>query len=350
MKMQHSTLQLDEAALVHNFDQVKKLAPKSKILSMIKSNAYGHGMIWSAKILKNSDGFGVAVLSDAIKLRQAGIQQKIVLLRGVYNSEELDLIQKFNIDIVVHDMTQIKLIQEANPAHLNIWLKVNTGMNRLGFQSEEIENIYKILNKNNKYNIILITHFSSADELDNPLTQQQTQIFNNINLNLERSLAHSAGILGWKESHADWVRPGLMLYGVSPFPNTTGLDFNLRPVMTWSSCLIAMRGQKAGDAIGYNGTYICPEDMMVGVVGVGYGLGYPRHAKKGTPILMNNVQAEIVGRVSMDMLNINLKNIKNPKIGDVITLWGKGLPIEKVAEHTATSAYELLCNVHTSNT
>jgi len=343
MNMQHSTLRRDAEALQHNFHQVKTLAPHAKILSMIKSNAYGHGMLWAAKILKDSDGFGVALLSDAIKLREAGISQKIVLLRGIYNREELALIQKFNIDIVVHTKEQVDLICAEKPVTLNIWLKVNTGMNRLGFQADEVLNIY---NQLNKYNIILMTHFSSADELQNPLTQKQAELFNKIKIKTEKSLVHSAGILAWKDYHADWVRPGLMLYGVSPFPHTTGLDFNLKPVMTWHSSLIAIRKIKKGEAVGYNGMYVCPENMTIGIVGVGYGLGYPRHAKNGTPILINGIQSEIVGRVSMDMLGVNLENIAHAKIGDEVILWGKGLPIEKVAEHTATSAYELLCNSH----
>jgi len=344
MKMQHSTLLLDSAALSHNFEQVKKFAPTSKILSMIKSNAYGHGMVWAANILKeSSDGFGVALLSDAILLRKSGIKNKIVLLRGVYNLDELKLALEIDIDMVVHNQEQIKLIQETNPSKLNIWLKVNTGMNRLGFDPTEIAGVY---NKLKKYNIVLLTHFSSADELANPITKSQMDIFNSINLNIPKSLAHSAGILGWKESHADWVRPGLMLYGVSPFPNTTGLDFNLKPVMTWKSALIAMHDVKKGEAIGYNRTYICPEDMKIGVVGVGYGFGYPRHAKNGTAILINHMLTEVIGRVSMDMLMVNLQNIPDPKLGDTVTLWGNGLPIEKVAETTATSPYELLCNVH----
>ncbi|MDX2164090.1 MAG: alanine racemase [Gammaproteobacteria bacterium] len=343
MTMQHSTLQLDADALAHNFRQVRKNAPHAKVLSMIKSNAYGHGMLWAANTLKESDGFGVALLSDAIKLREAGIAQKIVLLRGVYNREELELIQEFNIDIVVHTQEQVDLICGEKPAVLNIWLKVNTGMNRLGFQPGEILDIYAKLNK---YHIILITHFSSADELQNPLTKKQAEIFNKINIKTEKSLAHSAGILGWKDYHADWVRPGLMLYGVSPFANSTGLEFDLKPVMTWKSSLIAIQKIKKGEAVGYNQTFICPEDISVGVVGVGYGFGYPRHAKNGTPILVNNIQTEIVGRVSMDMLTVNLKSIPNAKIGDEVILWGNGFPIEKVAEHTATSAYELLCNSH----
>lgn len=345
MKIQHSTLRLDGDALRHNFLEVKKLAPKSKILAMIKSNAYGHGMLWSAEILKDADGFGVAVLSDAVRLREAGIKQKIVLLRGIYDAEELEVIQQLKIDIVVHTQEQVKLILDCKPKHLNIWLKVNTGMNRLGFNPDEVEAVYEKLKI---YEIILMTHFSSADELKNPLTQTQMDLFNKIKLNADKnipkSLAHSAGILGWKNSHADWVRPGLMLYGVSPFANTTGSEFNLNPVMTWQSALIALQHPKKGEGIGYNQSYICPEDMVIGVVGVGYGLGYPRHAKTGTPILVNNMETEIIGRVSMDMLMVNLKNIKHPKIGDTVTLWGKNLPIEKVAAHTATSAYELLCH------
>jgi len=333
----HSTIHIDLSALNYNFEVISTLAPNSKILAMIKANAYGHGLIEIARALPNANGFGVACISEALALRNADISQKILLMRGVYDQAELDIIEKYNIDIMVHSAEQLSFLSSSQ-AH---WIKINTGMNRLGFFPEDIEkNLPKFKNKK----IIFITHFANAEE-DLSFTLQQIEKFEAVmhkikEVNIEKSLANSAGILNFPTAHADWVRPGLMLYGVLPMPH----DIHLKPVMTWESRLIAVRMQRKGDKIGYESAYACEENMPVGIVGVGYGDGYPRHAPNGTPVLVNGVECPLVGRVSMDMLAVDLRHVPSAKINDPVILWGRGLPIEKVAASMGSNVRELLCN------
>ena len=353
MPLPHSIRQIDESALIHNMGRIRKLAPHSKILAMVKANAYGHGLIQVALLLEKigCDALGVACFSEAIKLRDAGIHQKIVVLRGAYTVSEFELAAHLKLDLVIHCTEQLDVYKnyEKNKNKKNntitLWLKINTGLNRLGFDLNNIDYYINTI-KTIHTNIIIMTHFACADEIDNNATQEQIDTLIKLKkiYHYPLSLANSAGILGWNVSHADWVRPGLMLYGVSPFQGKTGLDHDLKPVMTWRSCLIAIRHQKAGDKIGYNGLFTCPHDMTVGIIGVGYGDGYPRHAQNGTPVLVNQNQSVLVGRVSMDMLAVSLDNIPDAKIGDEVILWGEGLPIENVAYQTASNAYELLCN------
>jgi len=337
MNTHHSLIHINLSALAHNFNIIQQIAPQSKILAMIKANAYGHGLTKIAKNLPDADGFGVACLDEAAALRKAGITQKIVLMRGVFNHAELNLAHQLKLDLVIHHKDQINLLSRQT----TYWLKINTGMNRLGFLPDEIPEIYEKF----KYNhLILMTHFSSAEETSDLITSQQIQSFQEITHNMphEKSMANSAGILNYKESHRDWIRPGLMLYGISP----AGYHPHLQPVMTWRSQLIAIRYQKKGDPIGYNQIYLCEENMPIGIVGVGYGDGYPRHAKNGTPVLINNIEVSLIGRVSMDMLAVDLRKIPSAKAGNPVTLWGEGLSIEKVAGYTASNAYELLCNAN----
>ncbi len=339
-RSRHSHIIINISALQHNFQIIQQLAPHSKILAMIKANAYGHGLAKIAKNLPDADGFGVACLDEAIELRKAGITQKIVLMRGIYNQTELDLALQLKLDLVIHHVDQINLLSP----HIHYWLKINTGMNRLGFSPHEIPEIYETL-KN--YNLILFTHFSSAEETSDHITLNQIQNFQQITKDMsnQKSLANSAGILNFETIHQDWVRPGLMLYGVSPMGyNKINNKFNLQPVMTWQSQLISIHYIKKGEKVGYNQTYSCEESMPIGIVGVGYGDGYPRHAKNGTPVLVNGIEVPLAGRVSMDMMSVDLRKIPSAKIGDPVVLWGEGLPVEKVAAHTASNAYELLCN------
>jgi alanine racemase len=232
----------------------------------------------------------------------------------------------------------------ANPFH--IWLKINTGMHRLGIDPEQLPNVYQRLlaTESVMKPLGLMTHFAEADSVDSEATAQQINMFNQVTANHigPRSLANSAAILAWPDSHGDWVRPGLMLYGASPFSNHIGLDHDLRPVMTLWSRLIAITHVKKGGKVGYGGTWVAPEDMLVGVVGVGYGDGYPQFAKNGTPVLVNNVECPLVGRVSMDMLTVDLRNLPHAAIGDPVILWGENLPVERVARFSNTSAYEIL--------
>lgn len=338
---------IDLLALQANLARVREIAPASSVIAMVKANAYGHGIVRVAQALANADALGVASLEEGIMLREAGITQPIVLMEGMFYPDELSEVIKHRFSLVVHHLPHVEILEQASLKHpLNIWLKINTGMNRLGFCADEFPQIYQRLLKAEavKKPIGLMTHFAQADAIQSNATVQQWDKFKQITNTFTgpRSLANSAGIIAWPQTHADWVRPGLMLYGASPLLERTGLDHGLTPVMTLWSRLIAVTKVKQGSKVGYGGTWMAPEDMTVGVVGVGYGDGYPQYAKTGTPILVNGVRCSLVGRVSMDMLTVDLRPLPSAKIGDPVILWGQNLPVEQVALHNNTSAYEVL--------
>jgi alanine racemase len=348
MRTHASVIDINENALRHNIRRVHEIAPQTKILAMLKANAYGHGIVTVAKALPEVDAFGVACLAEALRLREANVSNRIVLMRGVLTKEELAIAQQYRIELVIHLIEQIELLeQQLLTTPLTVWLKINTGMNRLGVDVKDVPAAYQRLTRLPiSKPLHVLTHFACADEMANPMTETQMNRFTELTreLSAEKSLANSAGILAWPNSHADWVRPGLMLYGVSPFENRCGLDHGLQPVMTWQSTLIAVRMQQRGDVIGYGSTWCCPYEGLVGIVGVGYADGYPRHVKSGAAVLINNERVNLIGRVSMDMLAVDLRSQPYVKPGNVVTLWGEGLPIEHIAANTATNAYELLCN------
>ncbi len=348
--MQLTKIQLDISALQHNFQRIRQIAPGKKILAMIKANAYGHGAIKIARGLIDADAFGVACINEAKQLRENGITQPIVLMQGLNSVDDLPIINSYQLQMVLHDWSQLAILEQQQLSQpLVIWIKLDTGMHRLGFPvtalNEIIERLQKI--KYIKQPLRFMTHFASPEQLDNSLTMQQAELFLSItdHLSGERSLANSAAIIGWPQTHGDWVRPGIMLYGVSPFPQKTGNDYDLLPVMDWTSQLIVIHQLKKGDAVGYNGTWVCPEDMSVGIVAVGYGDGYPRQAKNGTPVLVNNKRVPLIGRVSMDMLAVDLRTQPQATIGDPVLLWGKNLPVEEIASYVDLSPYQLLCGV-----
>lgn len=338
---------IDLVALKANVERVRRLAPGRAIIAMVKANAYGHGVECIAKALPTVDALGVASLEEGIRLREAGINQPIVLMEGVFYPDELYEAAKYRFTLVVHHLPHVEILEKVTmPEPFSIWLKINTGMHRLGIDIAELDTVYqRLMNiQSIRKPIGLMTHFAEADSLESESTRKQIQLFNQATAHLSgpRSLANSAGIIAWPQAHADWVRPGLMLYGASPFAGKTGLDHDLQPVMTLWSRLIAITPVKKGGRVGYGGTWIAPEDMVVGVVGVGYGDGYPQFAQSGTPVLVNGVECSIAGRVSMDMLTVDLRHYPQAKIGDPVILWGAGLPVERVARHSNTSAYEIL--------
>jgi len=342
-----TTLNIDIAALKHNLQQVRKYAPNSSIIAMVKANAYGHGIITAAKALTDADAFGVASLEEGMILREAGITQPIVLMEGLFSIDELSLAQKYQFTLVIHHLPHLEMLESVKihePFH--VWLKINTGMHRLGFEPHEVDHVYKRLQSLSCVHqpIGLMTHFAEADHEDTDATAHQRDLFLKLvaNYNGPKSLANSAAILSNPDTHADWVRPGLMLYGASTFLDKTGLDFQLKPVMTLWSRLIAITPVKAGGKVGYGGVWTAPLDMQVGIVGVGYGDGYPQLAENGTPVLINGVECPLVGRVSMDMIAVDLRPLKNAKVGDKVILWGEGLPVEYVARSSKTSPYEIL--------
>jgi alanine racemase len=339
-------LKIDLAALQNNLQRVRDIAPNSKVLAMVKANAYGHGVIPVAKALKGADALSVASIEEGLTLREAGITQPIVLIEGLFTSDEVDLAARYDFTLVVHHAQQIEMLEQAGVNKtFSVWLKLNTGMHRLGINVNDLSSFYHRLQilPNVQQPIGLMTHFAEADVIQSRATTEQMELFDATIHHLPgaRSLANSAGILAWPAAHHDWVRPGLMLYGASPFPDKTGLDHGLLPVMTLSSRLIAINDVKKGGKVGYGGTWTAPEDIRIGVVGVGYGDGYPQSAKNGTPVLVNGSECELVGRVSMDMLTVDLRLQPNAKVGDEVVLWGEGLPVERVARHSHSSAYEL---------
>lgn len=343
------------SALQHNLQRARAAAPHSKQFAVIKANGYGHGMVQVAKALSDADGFGVASVEEAITLREAGIEQPVLLLEGFFHEDELHQVLRHDLQVVVHHEAQLVALEalsgkkSAPDATLNVWLKADTGMHRLGFYPEEIEEKYQRLVKCDcvEKPVRFMTHLANADDLRDSASQKQIEIFNNLlpDEEVERSIANSAGILGWMGSYTDVARPGILLYGASPFLGETAADRGLLPVMTLRSEIIAVKQCKKGDAIGYGGTWTCPENMAVGVVGVGYGDGYPRHAPSGTPVLVNGHRVPLVGRVSMDMICIDLRGQDDVSPGDDVVLWGEGLPAEEIADSASTITYDLFCGV-----
>ncbi|MES2491088.1 MAG: alanine racemase [Pseudomonadota bacterium] len=345
------TATIDLAAIQHNLAQVRRYAPQSRVMAAVKARAYGHGAVPVARALENAgvDAFAVACMEEAIQLRQAGIVTPIALLEGVFSSEEAALAVHERLPIVVHDRLQLSLL-EALPesAEVSIWFKLDSGMHRLGFPLKDVPSLVETLKRRPRWRFMgWLTHLACADELNNSITQEQIAKFNSALAGLPgaRSIANSAGILAWPDARTDWVRPGLMIYGASPLPDRSAVDLGLKAAMTLESRLIAIREYDAGEAIGYGQTYRCPERMPVGVVAVGYADGFHRSLPSGAPVLINGTQVPIAGRVSMDMITVNLRKVPNAQIGDAVRLWGDGLPAEIVAAHAGTLAYELFCGL-----
>lgn len=341
---------VDLSALSHNLARVREVAPNSRVMAVIKANAYGHGIVRIAQALHGIDAFGVACLEEALTLRGADIKTPIVLLEGVNDTDELALASTYRLELVVHHPAQVSMLERATlPMPVKIWLKVDTGMHRLGFVPEATPKAWTRLRACAAVDGTprLLSHLANADDRRDRLTLDQCETFLGIceGLGGEASLANSGGLLGWPQAQLDWVRPGIMLYGVSPFVGRKGEQEGLRPVMTLSTRLIAVNHYKKGDAIGYGGAWVCPQDMPVGVAAIGYGDGYPRQAEPGTPVLVNGRRVPLVGRVSMDMICVDLRTQPQAQAGDPVHLWGNGLPVEEVADHASTIAYELLCRV-----
>lgn len=340
---------IDLRALQHNFNRVRSSAPDSRVMAIIKSNAYGHGLIGVARTLEHADAFGVACLEEAVSLREAGFDRRIVLIEGLFSAEEAGLVSGYALDLVIHHSSQLEMLERCRLVRpLDIWIKIDTGMNRLGFRPAELPGVVERLARlEHVARVRFMSHLACADDPASPYTHQQTACFRQTlnGFEGECSLANSAAILGWPDTRLDWVRPGIMLYGASPLLGKSARDLDLRPAMTLSTRLIAVTEHARGDAVGYGGDWICPERMNIGVAAIGYGDGYPRHAPSGTPVLVNGERAALIGRVSMEMICIDLRSQPGAAVGDEVTLWGEGLPVDEVAGTAGTISYELLCSV-----
>jgi len=342
---------IDLAALRHNYSRVQQIARGCKVMAVVKADAYGHGLVRVANALSMADAFGVACLEEAELLRQSNITSPIVILEGPYSALELRQIELLNLDIVVHHQSQLEMLEQSDlKSPLKVWLKVDSGMHRLGFDLGDVTSIWNRLQacKSVSNDCVLMTHLATANEPDNPMTQTQLDDFGRVcvDINDERSIANSAGIVSCPQSHADWVRPGLMLYGVSPIQDRKAVDHDLKPVMSLVSQLISIKKLKKGEPVGYGASWRCPSDTTIGIVAAGYGDGFPRHAKSGTPTLVNGRRASIIGNASMDMLTVDLSAQAEAKVGDTVELWGENLAIEEIAMYAGTIPYELLCGVH----
>lgn len=339
--------EISRAALQHNMARLREIAPQSQVMAVVKANGYGHGLLNVASCLDNADGFGLARLEEALMLRSGGISAKLLLLEGVFRVDDLHKLVEHNIETVVHHSSQLDMLEQVSlSSPVTVWMKIDSGMHRLGFTPEEFQAMYeRLMNCSNVAKPIhFMTHFACADEPDNPMTQSQHEVFTGLIRDLpgHRTLANSAGTLYWQETQADWVRAGIALYGASPVMGDLGRDHGLQPAMELVSRLIAVRDHKAGEPVGYGSYWTAKQDTRLGIVAIGYGDGYPRNAPEGTPVWVNGRLVPIVGRVSMDMLSVDLGMNASDEVGDEAILWGKELPVELVAEHIGTIAYELV--------
>ena len=345
--MKAATAVIDRRALRHNLQQVRRQAPQSRLIAVVKANAYGHGLLETAHTLQDADCYGVARIGEALMLRSGGIVKPILMLEGFFCAEDLPVLVANNIETAVHSIEQLEALEQATLARpVPVWMKLDTGMHRLGVRPEQAEAFYQRLSacRNVVQPVNIMSHFSRADEPESDTTLKQIQCFESFAAGKpgQRSIAASGGTLLWPDAHNEWVRPGIILYGVSPMEGSQGCQYDLQPAMTLKSNLIAVREHKAGESVGYGGTWISAGDTRLGVVAMGYGDGYPRSAPTGTPVWLNGREVPIVGRVSMDMMSVDLGPEATDKVGDEVVLWGQALPVEHIADCTGISAYELI--------
>ena len=350
---------ISRAALTHNFDCVRRQAPHARIMAIVKANAYGHGLVPVALALPDADSLAVARLEEARQLRDAGIRRPIVLLEGVFDRDDLREARALDCEIVVHIAEQIELLREwRQPGDFAVWLKVDSGMNRLGFDADSARPAWEALSAiHGVRSVRLMSHFASADDEEGLQTDAQLACIRRV---LERvpgdiSFANSPALLSTHpglaalrrhdEQRQLWLRPGVALYGVSPFRNRTAEELGLQPAMSFTARIIAVRDLAAGDRVGYGGRFVAPNAMRLGVAAAGYGDGYPRQVPDGTRLLVDGSAGRIAGAVSMDMLAADVSGVSGVRIGSKVLLWGPGLPVEYVARAVGTIPYELVTRV-----
>jgi alanine racemase len=342
-------------ALEHNFRRIRSVANGARVLAVVKANAYGHGLSAVARKLAEADGFAVARYDEAVELFELGLKKPVVILEGFADAAELGGALERSLQPVVHCEQQIRLLESAAPANATVWLKLDTGMHRLGFRPEHSSTLVARLNACKSVSEVrLMTHLASADVRSSDTTARQLDAFRKAveAFDGDISVANSPGIFGWPgaiwagvDPARSWVRPGICLYGISPFPDSCGRDLGLRAVMEFETTLIAVKAIRKGDRVGYGGTWEAPEDTVLGIVAAGYGDGYTRFLPSGTPVLVDGRRATLAGTVSMDMAAVDLGPAATAQPGTPVTLWGGELPVEEVAAHAGTIAYQLVCGV-----
>lgn len=347
-----TTATIHPDALRHNIGQLRQRAANSRVMAVVKADGYGHGLERVVRALESADAFGVATLEDVERIRDAGLRQPVLLLSGFDAPEDLARLAQLGAQSVIHHFSQIEMLEQAAlpaGAGISCWLKVDSGMHRLGIAPDQVHEAHRRLLAipGVADDVVLMSHFASSDEFERAQTREQLAVFEQATAGLPgpRSLANSAAVLGWPQAHADWIRPGGALYGISVVAGKSGSDFGLRPAMTLSTRLIAVNHIRGGEPVGYAASWQAPEDMPVGVAAIGYGDGYPRHVPPGTPVLVNGRSAPVIGRISMDLATIDLRHHPEAKPGDPVVLWGEGLPVEVIADAAATIGYEPVCSV-----
>ena len=340
---------IDLQALRHNY-QLAREVTGAKALAVIKADAYGHGAVQCAQALEaEADGFAVACIEEALELRAAGIRAPVLLLEGFFEADELPLIVENDLWCVVHSLWQLDAVEQASLSKpIHVWLKLDSGMHRVGLHPGDYQAAYQRLQASaNVSKIVLMSHFARADELDSVRSVEQVAVFLGARaaLTAEISLRNSPSVLGWPRVPSDWVRPGLMLYGTSPFEEPQAVAARLQPVMTLESKVICVRELPAGEPVGYGAKFITSKPMRIGVVAMGYADGYPRQAPTGTPVLVDGVRSQLLGRVSMDMLCIDLTDVPHAGLGSTVELWGKNILASEVAAQADTIPYQIFCNL-----
>ena len=343
--MRPLTATIDTAALAHNLGVVRAHAGGARVLAVVKANAYGHGLERAARALADADGLGLIELEYAARLREAGYTKRLVLLEGLFETGELETAARCNLSIVVHGEAQLRMLDAAPAgARFDVLLKVNTGMNRLGFApAQAVAALAQLRAHRAVREVTWMTHFATADEARG--VDWQFAAFSALadTAAMPATLANSAAILRYPQTHVDWVRPGIMLYGCSPFAETSAAQLGLRPVMTLASRILAVQDIKAGDSVGYGSTFVADGPMRIGVLACGYADGYPRHAPTGTPLLVEGRRTRTIGRVAMDLICCDLTAMPETGVGAGAVLWGEGMPADEVAASAGTVSYELLC-------
>lgn len=336
---------IDAGALAHNLAIARTRAATAKVWAVMKANAYGHGLLRAADAMRAADGFAVLDLDEAVRLRELHPGKPILLLEGFFEPADLAVLAAHDLCAVIHHVDQIRMLEAASgPAPRRVFLKMNTGMNRLGIAPHQYRAMYeRITRLPTPTTIGLMTHFADADGVTGIATQLASFEAHAAGISGERSVANSATVLRYPHAVAQWARPGIMLYGGSPFADQSAASFGLRPAMTLTSEIIAVQALRAGDRVGYAGTFTATAPMRIGVVACGYADGYPRHAPAGTPVLVGGVRSRLVGRVSMDMITVDLTAVPDAQAGLPVTLWGEGLPADEVAAAAGTISYELFC-------
>ena len=334
---------ISAGAIAHNLELARRHAAGAKVWAVIKANAYGHGIERAARAARAADGFAVLDFDEAARLRHAGIAQPILMLEGMFEPGDVSLVAEYRLTPVIHRREQLEMLGAAS-APLDVYLKLNSGMNRLGFTGDEVPRAYQALVRHPQVkSITLMTHFADADGATGVAAQLERFAGLTKSFRGPRSLANSAALLRFPETRGDWVRPGIMLYGCSPFADESAEALGLRPAMTLTSEIIATQELRPGEGVGYGLAYKAERPLCIGVVACGYADGYPRHAPNGTPVLVNGRRTRTVGRVSMDMITVDLTGLPQAGIGAPVTLWGEGLSADEVAAAAGTLSYELLC-------